>query len=51
MAMSVNGMIADESCNEDFLSDVNWKTLIDLSEKYGGFIIGRKTYDAVKNHR
>ncbi|MBI2043004.1 dihydrofolate reductase family protein [Candidatus Pacearchaeota archaeon] len=47
MAQSLNGFIADENGNEDFLSDENWYTFKRLAEKIGCFIIGRKTYDVV----
>lgn len=48
MAMSVNGMIARKDGSEDFLSNENWKTFVSLAEEHGNFIVGRKTYDAVK---
>lgn len=46
--MSANGVIARENGEEDFLSDKNWKTFTELAEKYGNFIVGRKTYEAIK---
>jgi dihydrofolate reductase len=49
MAMSLNGYIAEENGSEDFLSDANWKKFCDLAEKHGNFVVGRKTYEAVKN--
>lgn len=49
MAMTVNGIIARENGDEDFLSAENWKTFTQLANKAGNFIIGRKTYEAVKN--
>lgn len=49
MATSVNGMIADKNGNEDFLSHTHWKTLVELANNAGNFIIGRKTYEVVKN--
>ena len=48
MAMSVNGIVARESGEEDFLSDANWETFKKLVKKHRNFIIGRKTYEAVK---
>ena len=48
MAMSVNGIIAKENEDEDFLSDENWKTFKGLAENCGCFIIGRRTYENVK---
>src|SRR3989344_3298375 len=49
MAMAANGIIATESGGEDFLSHENWKKLSELVEEFGNFVIGRKTYEAVKN--
>lgn len=48
MAQTMNGMIAKENYNEDFLSDINWKIFVKLTEKIGCFIVGRKTYEQVK---
>lgn len=48
MAMSLNGIIADKSGSEDFLSDANWEFFKELAKKYNCFIVGRKTYEAVQ---
>jgi dihydrofolate reductase len=48
MAMSVNGMIASKDGSEDFLSDKHWKSFASLVEACGNFIVGRKTYEAVR---
>src|SRR5712691_11330812 len=48
MAMSVNGIIADENGSEDFLSDAHWNAFTKLANKIGSNIWGRKTYEAVK---
>lgn len=48
MSMSLNGIIADKSGSEDFLSDANWKSFGILAKKHGCFIVGRKTYEAVQ---
>lgn len=48
MAISANGIIATESGNEDFLSHQNWEMFCDLAREFGNFIVGRKTYEAVK---
>ena len=48
MAQTVNGYIARENYDEDFLSHQNWKVFIKLAEDIGLFIVGRKTYEEVK---
>lgn len=48
MATSINGMIAHENEGEDFLSYENWDTLRKLAQKYGTFVVGRRTYEIVK---
>ena len=49
MAMSLNGYIAEENGSEDFLSHTNWEKFCSLAQECGNFIVGRKTYEAVKN--
>lgn len=49
MAMSLNGYIAKEDGSEDFLSNENWKKFCALAAECGNFIVGRKTYEAVKS--
>lgn len=49
MAISANGFIARKNGDEDFLSHENWNKFCDLANKYKSFIVGRKTYEAVKN--
>jgi len=48
MAVSLNGVIAGEDGNEDFLSHDNWIEFTKISNKIGCLIWGRKTYDSVK---
>lgn len=48
MACSLNGKIANKDNKEEFLSDLNWDTLVELAEKTGCIIIGRRTYELVK---
>lgn len=48
MAMSVNGYIARENGDEDFISHANWKTFCNLAKECGCFVVGRKTYEAVQ---
>lgn len=49
MAMSVNGMIAAQDGNEDFLSHEHWKTFGSLVKEFGNFIVGSRTYEAVNS--
>src|SRR3989344_1168288 len=48
MAISLNGMIATETGDEEFLSHENWEKFCELAREFGNFIVGRKTYEAVK---
>ena len=48
MAMSVDGFIARNNGDEDFLSDKNWGVFCELANKIGCFVVGRKTYEVVK---
>jgi len=48
MAQTINGIIATENYSEDFLSDTHWKGFLSLAKKTRCFIVGRKTYEAVK---
>ena len=48
MAMSVNGMIARKNGEEDFLSHKNWEKFVSLANEHKNFVVGRKTYEAVK---
>lgn len=48
MAISLNGIIARENGDEDFLSHENWNDFISLAKEKGNFIYGRKTYEAVR---
>ncbi len=48
MAMSLNGIIARKNSDEDFLSHDNWNSFSGLVKSFQNFIIGRKTFEAVK---
>lgn len=48
MAISANGIIATETGDEEFLSHENWEKFCDLARGFGNFVVGRKTYEAVK---
>lgn len=47
-SMSVNGFIARENDEEDFLSDQNWFSFQKLAEGAGCFCVGRRAYEVVK---
>ncbi|MCX6715201.1 MAG: dihydrofolate reductase [Candidatus Uhrbacteria bacterium] len=49
MAMSVNGFIARENGEEDFISNAHWADYVRFCHEYGNVIIGRKTYEAIKS--
>ena len=48
MAISANGIIATETGGEEFLSHENWEKFCELAKEFGNFVVGRKTYEAVK---
>src|SRR5574339_1305119 len=48
MAMSVNGIIARENNEEDFLSHQSWISMLELCKETGTLIWGRKTQEVVK---
>ena len=48
MAMSANGLIARPDGEEDFLSHANWESFTELVDQCQNLIVGRKTYEAVK---
>ena len=47
MACSINGLIATEDGNEDFLSFRGWKIMLELLKEYDVLIWGRKTWDNI----
>lgn len=49
MATSANGFVARRDGDEDFLPLEGWLQLLDFAKKYGHFIWGRSTYEAVRN--
>jgi len=50
MAMSLNGFIAKENGDEDFLSWFNWETACGIAKEHGNYIIGRKTHETIKSY-
>ena len=51
MAMSLNGMIASKSGNEDFLSDTNWKSFGELVKSMVVLSLAEKLMRLFKNGR
>lgn len=47
MACSINGIIATEDGNEDFLSYRGWEIMLDFLKEYDVLIWGRKTWDNI----
>lgn len=47
MACSINGLIATEDGNEDFLSNRGWKIMLEFLEEYDVLVWGRKTWDNI----
>lgn len=45
MAQTVNGIIARENYEEDFLSEACWTTFVKLANKIGCLVIGKNTYE------
>src|SRR3989344_2491873 len=48
MAISLNGIIARENNEEDFLSEINWTSMVSLAKKFRCIIWGRRTHEVVK---
>ena len=48
MAISLNGIIARENNEEDFLSHTNWLTFVKLASEIGCMIWGRRTHEVVR---
>ena len=47
MACSINGLIATESGNEDFLSDRNYQIMLDFLKEYDCLVWGNTTFQNV----
>lgn len=47
MTISLNGVIARENNEEDFISHRNWLAFVELANKTGCIIWGRKTHEIV----
>lgn len=47
MACSINGLIATEDGNEDFLSERGWKIMLEFLKDYDVLIWGRKTWENI----
>lgn len=49
MSLSVNGYIARENGEEDFLANDNWQMMKDYIKEYDNLVWGRTTYESVMN--
>lgn len=47
MACSINGLIATEDGNEEFLSERGWEIMLEFLKDYDVLIWGRKTWDNI----
>ena len=47
MACSINGLIATEDGNEDFLSYRGWEIMLEFLKEYDVLIWGRKTWENI----
>jgi len=47
-AITLNGLIAGENHNTNWVSDADWQSFVDLANKVGNIIIGRTTYEVMK---
>ena len=45
MSTTINGLIATEEDNTDFVSEIEWKNFMDIIKKVGNMIIGKRTYE------
>jgi len=50
MSMSVNGFIARENREEDFLSEDNYQTFVELANKTGCAVWGRRTHETIRTY-
>jgi dihydrofolate reductase len=47
ISISLNGFIARENGDEDWISDDGWINFQQVAEKYNNFVLGRETYEQV----
>lgn len=48
--ISADGFIARTDGSEDFIPDDLWINFLNLCEKYGVFVMGRKTYESIQTY-
>lgn len=48
MAVSLNGMMARENGQEDWLPATGWDEFVEDARKFGNFVMGRETYELVQ---
>ncbi len=49
-AISLNGMVARENDDTDFLAHDNWDIFVELAHQTGAMILGRKTHEIVRTY-
>ncbi len=49
MAVSLNGLIAREDGQEDWLPSEGWDDFVNDVAKFKNFVMGRETYELVQN--
>lgn len=50
MAITINGFIAKDNDDTNFVSDTEWKNFLAMANKIGNAIIGRRTYEIMKDN-
>jgi riboflavin biosynthesis pyrimidine reductase len=50
MAMSLDGMVARENDDTDFLAHDNWTLFVELARQTGALIWGRRTHELVRGY-
>lgn len=49
MAITINGFIAKDNDDTNFVSDTEWNSFLAMANKTGNIIIGRKTYEIMRD--
>lgn len=48
MVISLNGLVARENGEEDWLPSEGWQEFLDDAKKYNNIVMGRETYELVQ---